>query len=196
MDKQQTSVKPFRDLPKKVQLWLQQEQNRKKAVVDQIAQDPGAKKALNKLKRYMPERELIICLSEKVESAGRAGEAELRKADKRAARAVLKKLEQARQIAWTFPSVPQHLPAFDKHLRISIAMAKGWTEVKSPKPFLNRRNRQQLRFIEDVRKRSGKPHYREVATLLCAAYSAQGIPEKQFPTENSLTQLHIRGTAK
>jgi hypothetical protein len=195
MENRQPKVMRFRELPETVQTWIREEGKRRKALASQISQDSEARKALDRLKHWMPERNLIDHLSEKIELPGRPRDAELRKADKTIAQSLLGSLEKTQRLARAFAITSEPLPEwglFDGLLRVYCERVRWWTELKGAKPTFDRRNQQQLRFLEEVRKRSGKLHYREVAALLCAAYTAQGIPEDQFPTEGSLSILFHR----
>ena len=73
-------------------------------------------------------------------------------------------------------------------VRLWATAAERWATRRVPMPLLNPRNDRQFNLVEWVRASTGKPHYGEVAELLCAGYHS-GIQEKNLPTADSLKVL-------
>jgi hypothetical protein len=136
-----------------------------------------------------PPCELAVRLIEPVKPAGRTGDAELRKAEKDLASALLNSLKKTRQLARDFKRTIAPLPGLEGFLKGCIREVRTFAELKRPKPLFNERNNQQFRLLERVRALTRQPHHREVAELLCAIYTAQGIPENEFPTQGSLKEI-------
>jgi hypothetical protein len=124
---------------------------------------------------------------------GRKGDAEKRKRELRRVKAFTNSLRKtAELLAKGFQVMnPIVTEGLRKALNSALKEASLWCEPPARELFTGRQN-QQFRLLAGLRRQTGRPHYREVANLLAAVYTAAGKPEAEHPSEDSLEKLDRR----
>jgi hypothetical protein len=157
-----------------------------------ILNEPGAQQAFNLLVEKGCDRAFLECwLTEPVEADSPSEDADARKAARHEVRALVGSLIKARKLAGSFhrqtgESTGYLVAAIDA----AIAQASPWL---LPRPVLlfSRRQNQQFRLLEHLRRSTGRWRLSEAVALLSAVYTINKVPG-EHPTEEALAYLAKR----
>ena len=124
---------------------------------------------------------------------GRKGGAEKRKRELGRVKAFMNSLcKTAQLLAKGFQVMnPIVMEDLRRALNSAIKEVSSWGAPPARELFTGRQN-QQFRLMDGLRQQTGRPHYREVANLLAAVYTAADKPEEEHPSEDSLEKLDRR----
>jgi hypothetical protein len=157
-----------------------------------ILTEPGAQQGFDLLVEKGCNRGFLECwLTEPVEPDSPREDADARKAVRHEVKAFIGSLRKTRKLAARFrertgESTAPLIAAIDA----MMVRARPWV---GPRPILlfSRRQNQQFRLLEHIRRSTGRWRLAEAVTLLSAAYTINNVPG-EHPTEESLAYLAKR----
>jgi hypothetical protein len=154
-----------------------------------ILREPLAREAFEKLVGEGCDRAFLECyLIEPVEPDGPVDDAKSRKAELNLAKSLKLSLEKTQRLMGQFkqfsgePFTDLKWALEEAHQRV-----RPWTDRPRPVLLLTRRQNQQFRLLERIHSTTGRPHFREAASLLAAVYAVSKIDK--HPNEESLKYL-------
>lgn len=171
---------------------LASRQERFKLLLEAILRQPGAKDAFDKLVSERCDRAFLECyLTEPVEPVAPFDDAESRKTDWNLAKSFLGSLEKTQRLMDQFSRFSgEPFPRLRDALNEASKRVTPWARQPRPVALFTRRQYQQFRLLERIRRETSKPFYSEAATLLAAVYAVHNIDE--CPHVESVTHLMKR----